>query len=85
MPDPLDRRDFLKTSCAIASAAALSVQATASAAAEPAERKFKKAVKLSMAQGNLSVVEKFKMLKELGFDGIHVDQRDDHGEVRRAR
>jgi len=85
MPDSLDRRDFLKTSCAIASATALTTQAAPSTAAEPIERKFKKAVKLSMVQGNMSVVEKFKMLKELGFDGIDVDQRVSHDDVRRAR
>jgi hexulose-6-phosphate isomerase len=38
-----------------------------------------------MVQGNLSLVEKFKMLKELGFDGIDVDQRVEHDDVRRAR
>src|SRR5437879_4507781 len=84
MPDSLDRRDFLKTSCAIA-AATLAVQAASSVAAEPAERKFKKAVKLSMVQGNLSVVDKFKMLKEVVYDGIDVDQRVSHDDVRRAR
>lgn len=84
MLDSLDRRDFLKTSCAAASAA-LAAQASSAPAAEPGERRFKKAVKLSMVGGNGSLVEKFKMLKELGFDGIDIDQRVEHEDVRRAR
>jgi hexulose-6-phosphate isomerase len=84
MLDSLDRRDFLKTSCAVASAA-VAARASAASAAEPAERRFKKAVKLSMVGGNASLVEKFKMLKELGFDGIDIDQRVEHEDVRRAR
>ncbi|MGE5191371.1 MAG: sugar phosphate isomerase/epimerase family protein [Deltaproteobacteria bacterium] len=84
MLDSFDRRDFLKTSCAAATAA-LSAQALPAAAAEPAGRRFKKAVKLSMVGGTASLVEKFKMLKELGFDGIDIDRRVEHDEVRRAR
>jgi len=84
MSFPLDRRDFLKTSCAAASAA-LVVQAGSIQAAAAAPARLKKAVKLSMVQGNMSLVEKFKMLKELGFDGIDVDQRVEHDDVRRAR
>ena len=81
---PLDRRDFLKTSCAVASAGALPRRHRLAPAAEPAERRFKKAVKLSMVGGNASLVEKFKMLKELGFDGIDIDQRVEREDVRRA-
>ena len=84
MPDSLDRRDFLKTSCALASVA-LAGHAVPARATESTDRKLKKAVKLSMVQGNSSLVEKFKMLKELGFDGIDIDQRVDHDDVRRAR
>jgi hexulose-6-phosphate isomerase len=84
MPDSLDRRDFLKTSCAVASLA-LAGHAVPIHAAESTDRKLKKAVKLSMVQGNSSLVDKFKMLKELGFDGIDIDQRVDHDDVRRAR
>src|SRR5262249_33103218 len=77
----LDRRDFLKTSCVAAGALALSAAANAG----DSERRFKKAVKLSMVGGNQPLPEKFKMLKELGFDGIDIDRRVDHQEVRRAR
>jgi L-ribulose-5-phosphate 3-epimerase len=84
MLNALDRRDFLKTSCAVASVA-LAGRIVPAHAAESTDRKLKKAVKLSMVQGNSSLVEKFKMLKELGFDGIDIDQRVDHDDVRRAR
>src|SRR5262245_44257716 len=84
MLDSLDRRDFLKTSCAAASAV-LATGAASGLAAEGAERRFKKAVKLSMVAGSASLVEKFKMLKEVGFEGIDIDQRVEHEDVRRAR
>src|SRR6516165_9215425 len=84
MPAPLDRRDFLKASCAVASVT-LAAQAAVAPAAESSERRLKKAVKLSMVQGSAPLVEKFKMLKELGFDGIDIDQRVEHDDVRRAR
>jgi hexulose-6-phosphate isomerase len=84
MPDSLDRRDFLKTSC-VAATAALAARASAAQAAESTDRKLKKAVKFSMVQGTASLVEKFKMLKELGFHGIDIDQRVEHDDVRRAR
>jgi hexulose-6-phosphate isomerase len=82
--DSLDRRDFLKTSCVAASAALVS-GAGAGLAADGPERRFKKALKLSMVQGNASLVDKFKMLKEVGYDGIDIDQRVEHDDVRRAR
>jgi hexulose-6-phosphate isomerase len=85
MTDFLDRREFLKTSCAVASAATLAGQAATALTAEVSDRKLKKAVKLSMVQGSAPLVEKFKMLKELGFDGIDIDQRVEHDDVRRAR
>src|SRR5216684_365062 len=84
MSNPLDRRDFLKTSC-VAASAALSVHGGSIQAAEAGTGRLKKAVKLSMVGGNGSLVEKFKMLKELGFDGIDIDQRVEHEDVRRAR
>lgn len=80
----LDRRDFLKTSC-VAATGAIALGAAAATAAGASERRFKKAVKLSMVGGNQPLVEKFKMLKELGYDGIDIDRRVEHDEVRRAR
>lgn len=84
MSDACDRRDFLKTSCA-AAAAGLALHSISAQAAAPPERRLKKALKLSMVAGDAPLVDKFKMLKEIGFDGIDIDRRVDHDDVRRAR
>ncbi len=84
MLDSLDRRDFLKASCAVAGAA-LALPTSRTQADESSDRRLKKAVKLSMVKGKESLVEKFKMLKEVGFAGIDIDQRVDHADLRRAR
>jgi hexulose-6-phosphate isomerase len=84
MLDSIDRRDFLKASCAVAAGAA-SLHGAASEAADAGVLRLRKAVKLSMVAGPESLVEKFKMLKELGFEGIDIDQRVEHEDVRRAR
>jgi hexulose-6-phosphate isomerase len=54
-------------------------------AARSFQPRFQKAVKLSMVGGNESLLEKFKMLKEIGFDGIDMDRPADHKEVLQAR
>jgi len=40
---------------------------------KPTERKFKKAVKIGMVRPGETLLEKFKLLKELGFDGVELD------------
>ncbi len=56
------------------------------AAAKPEQKRIKKAVKYHMITEKLSVLDKFKMLADLGFDGteIHVTTKVDRNEVRRA-
>src|SRR5262245_3985575 len=39
---------------------------------KPGEKKFKKAVKINMVKTGETLLEKFKLLKELGFDGIEL-------------
>ena len=83
MNETLDRRHFL---CATAVVAA-SVSAGASvASAGEFTGKIKKAVKYHMVTGGHSVRDKFKMLKDLGFDGLEVRTRDkvDRAEALRA-
>jgi len=80
---PVDRRDFLKAGVAAAATVAIGTS-TATAAAKPA-RKFQKAVKYTMVKGNAPILDKFKMLKELGFDGVDMNTPADHAEVLRAR
>ena len=60
------RRDFLF------SAAALAVAGGGSVAA-PAKPRLKKAVKYSMVAGKASPLEKFELLKKLGFQGVEID------------
>ena len=76
------RRDFLKVTGALAATATLGGLA---AGAERKDRGFKKAVKYSMVGGNAPLLEKFKMLKEIGYDGIDMDRPADHQEVLAAR
>lgn len=84
MLDSIDRRNFLTSSTALA-AAALLAGGNSLPAAEKSDRGLKKAVKLSMVGGNAPLLEKFKMLKEIGFDGIDMDRPATHGEVLKAR
>lgn len=64
----ISRRNFVKTA-AIAGAVALSGPASVAVAGEFTGR-IKKAVKYGMIQGDLSVLERLQMLKDLGYDGV---------------
>ena len=78
----LSRRDFVRQSAALASVAWSSAlfanQATA--AESSTGNGLKKAVKLSMVKAN-SLLEKFQLVKDLGYDGVAMDgqpqQRDE--------
>lgn len=83
----LTRRDFVRQSAALASVAwSSALFAPHASAAEPSPGNgLKKAVKLSMVKGN-SVLEKFQLVKDLGYDGIDVDGPPlNHDEVLQAR
>ena len=63
----MDRRQFLKTGAACLAASTLPhVKAVAS---NPMEKRIYNAVKWTMIKGELSVLEKFQMTKDAGFDG----------------
>ncbi|HVC92790.1 MAG TPA: sugar phosphate isomerase/epimerase family protein [Pirellulales bacterium] len=87
--DSLDRRTFLRsTGAALAIAtAATATGATTLAAEKPDAKKMKKAVKWGMIQHEGSVLDKFKLLKELGYDGVELDAPSslDKDEVLEAR
>lgn len=73
----MKRRNFLLTSCALAVASTANpVTATENTG------KIKKAVKYHMVTGKLSVKDKFRLVKDLGFDGI--ETRVALGEKNRA-
>jgi len=90
MTQPIERRTFLQNSAAALTASlAFGAATPRPAAAKPAEKKrhLLKAVKIGMVAGDLSMLEKFELVKELGFDGIELNSPNgyDHDEVIAAR
>lgn len=81
----VDRRRFLAISTALA-ASTVGWGARANDP-PPAGKPLKKAVKFGMVQGNASILEKFQLLKELGYDGVELDSpaKIDRAEVVKAR
>jgi L-ribulose-5-phosphate 3-epimerase len=68
------RREFLATAAtaSLAGAALMQLQANAAEPSRP-KRPWKKAVMWYMVGGKGTVMEKFKILKEAGFDGVELD------------
>ena len=69
----LNRRQFLKLSGAAVMAASTSGGRSA-AAPTAAKRPLKKAVNLDMVKTEGSAIDKFKLLKEIGFDGVELNR-----------
>jgi len=80
-----DRRHFLKSS-SLATLAALGASAPATSQAGQFTGKIRKAAKYHMVQDDsLSVEEKFRLLKDLGFDGTEVrTSLKDYSEIEAA-
>ena len=73
-----NRRGFLKTSAVLMAAATpLGGALSAPAADGPKKRALKKAVGFGMISGSGSVMDKFKLAKDLGFDGVEVNGPND--------
>lgn len=72
----MNRRTFLQTASAALAASAITPLAR-SADAPVKKRTLKKAVNLGMVKGGASVEDKFKMVKDAGFDGIELNLPDD--------
>jgi hexulose-6-phosphate isomerase len=75
-----DRRQFLQAAAAGATLAGVGSLLAAKLHAEeqpavkkPSEGKYKKAVKIGMVQIKGSLLDKFKLLSELGFDGVELN------------
>lgn len=82
-----NRRDFVKAGTAVA-AGVLAGRASAAEDSAGADKpRGRKAVKYGMIDVEGSMLEKFKLLKELGFDGVEMDSPNsfDRDEVLRAR
>jgi len=73
-----NRRGFLKTSAVLMAAATPLGGALSTLAADgPKKRALKKAVGFGMIAGSGSVMDKFKLAKDLGFDGVEVNGPND--------
>lgn len=86
MKHKLSRRHFIQLAGASLAASSVGVSARRSAAGR--RTVLKKALKFSMVdEPAMSILEKFHMLKELGFDGVEMDSPSelDRDEVIRAR
>lgn len=87
MSERLNRRDFLKVGGGVLAAATLS-QATLAAdekSPTPKKRELKRAIMFATVPGNLPVRDKFKMIRDAGFDGVEAMGGMDHDEVLAAR
>ncbi|GGB91393.1 sugar phosphate isomerase/epimerase family protein [Dyadobacter sediminis] len=84
----MQRREFLKNTALAATAAAVGTTLVSDAMAAPLARPMiKKSLKWGMVKEELSIMDKFKLLKDLGYDGVELDSPDnlDMKEVLAAR
>lgn len=75
MTDTLNRRTFLNRSTTAIAAGALAANLNAAesdAKPQTKKRHLLKAVKIGMVKGELSLLEKFQLVKGLGYDGIEL-------------
>lgn len=72
----MERRDFLKKTSLGLAATTVSVNtmfADDGRQKNPPPLKLKKSLKFDMVKENLSLLDKFKLLKDLGFDGVELE------------
>jgi L-ribulose-5-phosphate 3-epimerase len=75
-PTAMNRRRFLHTSSAALAAVAASPVLAAEPAVPAAKPRFQFSLKWGMiAEPGLSVTDKFKLLKDLGYDGVEMDSQ----------
>lgn len=66
----MDRRTFFSGTVAASVATLANIRDTPTATAGQFTGKIRKAVKFHMATGTASVLQKFKLIRDLGFDGV---------------
>ncbi|MBN8789972.1 MAG: sugar phosphate isomerase/epimerase [Terrimonas sp.] len=83
----MQRRTFIKNSSLIAAGATIGFPATALHQENSFKPKIKKSLKIEMVKGEMSIMDKFKMLKELDYDGVEFSSPHnyDHKEILAAR
>ncbi len=69
----MKRKEFLKISGAAAVCSFVSPSIIASSISKRNKLIIKKSLKFGMIQEDLSVMDKFKLLKDIGFDGVELD------------
>jgi L-ribulose-5-phosphate 3-epimerase len=81
------RREFFKASSVLAGAAMLAPNLMAQVGIEASEkkRKIRKAIMLPTVPGGGSLADKFKMIKEAGFEGVEPTAGGNRDEVLKAR
>jgi L-ribulose-5-phosphate 3-epimerase len=72
----MQRREFLINTTLAASAAVVGIDRSVMAA-PPVRPLIKKSLKYGMVDEKISVLDKFKLLKDLGFDGVELDSPND--------
>ena len=85
MSAPVNRRDFLKVSGGLLAAASLSPLGSLAQSAPASPIPWKKAIMYGTVGGNMSTMDKFKMIKDAGFDGLEANSHMDRDEVLKAR
>lgn len=84
MSEHVTRRSFVATSAATLAASQIAAPAQAAESDGP---RLKKAVKIGMVREGKTLTEKFKLLKELGYDGVELNSPSNVtlDEVRKAK
>ncbi len=72
-----DRRAFIKTSSAAALSLAVAPNLLGKQQSLPQQPLIKKSLKFGMIKEELSILDKFKLVKDLGFHGIELDSPND--------
>ncbi|CAG5071316.1 hypothetical protein DYBT9623_03393 [Dyadobacter sp. CECT 9623] len=76
----MQRREFIKSAAIATSAMAVTSSVVSGATLQTAplaKPMIKKSLKWGMVKEDLSVMDKFKLLKDLGYDGVELDSPDD--------
>ncbi|WPP51416.1 sugar phosphate isomerase/epimerase family protein [Catalinimonas niigatensis] len=73
----MNRREFVKVSGAAALASTIPFQNVISASLHSPKLKIKKSLKYTMVDVKMPIVDQFKMLRDIGFDGVEMDSPSD--------
>jgi L-ribulose-5-phosphate 3-epimerase len=85
MNPSLNRREFLKLSGTALAATSLSSTSLFAEDKPARKRDIKKAIMFATVPGTGSLMDKFKMIKDAGFDGVEPNSALDRNEVLKAR